>query len=221
MLPSPNSSPRRTFLQRLAGATAAVAAMGWSPAHAEVPNDTSRLFDDAFVGRIRGKYRQVFDGVTPADGDAVLFGLNFVDSTTSALSVPPAEVTSVVVLRHWAMPLALKDELWAKYKIGAAIKVTDPKTNAPAERNIFRDNILLHPGITYDSAVADRRVVMVACNMALTVLSDMLGKGIGVPADQAKAEWTAGLIPGAFVAPSGVYAVNRAQAAGCTYCYGG
>ena len=158
MLPSPSSSPRRTFLQRLAGASAALATMGWSSARAEVPNATTLAADDAFVGRIRGKYRQVFDGVTPADGDAVLFGLNFVDSTTSALNVPASEVTSVVVLRHWAMPLALKDELWAKYKVGEAIKVTDPKTNAPAVRNIFRDNILLHPGITYDSAVADRRV---------------------------------------------------------------
>lgn len=220
MQPAPNASPRRSFLQRLAAATAAITTTGWS-AVAAASGVPLALPDETWVGRIRGKYRQVFDGVTPADGNAVLFGLNFFDSTTSALGVGPTEVTPVVVLRHWAMPLALKDEIWSKYKIGEALKVMDPKTNAPATRNVFRDNILLRPGLTYDTVIADRRIVMVACNMALTVMSEMAGKSVGVGADQAKAEWTAGLLPGAFVAPSGVYAVNRAQQAGCTYCYGG
>ena len=224
MSPSPQPLPaRRSFLQRLAAGTAAFAAAGWpTTALAGTAAATGHAPpDDAWVAKIHGKYRQVFDGVTPADGSAVLFGLNFLDSTTQALGIGPNDITAVVVLRHWAMPLALKDDVWAKYKVGDAIKVQDAKTNAPATRNVFRDNILLRPGLTYDTVLADKRVVVVACNMALTVMAEMLGKGVGVPADQAKAEWSAGLLPGVFVAPSGVYAVNRAQQAGCTYCYGG
>jgi hypothetical protein len=215
-------TPRRSFLQRLAAGTAAFAA-GWPAVAHAATNAPAGVAapDDAWVAKIHGKYKQVFDGVNPSDGNAVLFGLNFLDSTTQALGIGPNDITAVIVLRHWAMPLALKDDVWAKYKIGEAIKVQDPKTSAPAARNVFRDNILLRPGLTYDTVLADKRVVVVACNMALTVLAEMLGKGVGIPADQAKAEWNAGLLPGVFVAPSGVYAVNRAQQAGCTYCYAG
>ena len=119
------------------------------------------------------------------------------------------------------MPLLVNDDIWAKYKIGAALKINDPKTNAPATRNIFYNDILLHPGMTYNTLIADQRIVMCACNVALTVLSSMTGAAIGVPAEKAKAEWMEGLFKGAYVVPSGVYAVHRAQMTGCTYCSAG
>ena len=73
----------------------------------------------------------------------------------------------------------------------------------------------------YEQVMADRGVIMTACNMALTVLSGMVAPKAGASADEAKKEWTANLLPGVHLAPSGVYAVNRAQEAGCTYCNGG
>jgi len=79
----------------------------------------------------------------------------------------------------------------------------------------------MRPGLTYEQAIANRGLVMVACNLALTVLSEMAGKKVGVAAEQAKKDWEAGLLKGVYLAPSGVYAVNRAQQAGCSYCYGG
>jgi hypothetical protein len=119
------------------------------------------------------------------------------------------------------MPLLVNDKVWAKYKVGEVLNVKDPKTNAPATRNMFRDNIPLYPGVTYEKLVTEHGVVLVACNMALTVISGMTAAKAGVTADQAKKEWTAGLLPGVSLAASGVYAVHRAQGAGCTYCYGG
>ena len=64
-------------------------------------------------------------------------------------------------------------------------------------------------------------MIFVACNMALTVFSGMAAPKAGVTADVAKKEWTANLLPGVHLSASGVYAVNRAQSAGCTYCYAG
>jgi intracellular sulfur oxidation DsrE/DsrF family protein len=127
-------------------------------------------------------------------------------------------MTAVVVLRHFAMPLALNDDIWAKYRIGALLNVTDPTTKVAAVRNVFRENVPLHPGLTYKELAADPRVVLTACNKALTVISMMAGQQIGVAPDVAKREFTQGLLPGFSLVASGVYAVHRAQQAGCTYC---
>ena len=66
-----------------------------------------------------------------------------------------------------------------------------------------------------------RGVVFGACNVALTVLSGMFAANAGVNADAAKKEWTAALIPGITLLPSGVWGVTRAQEHGCFYTTGG
>jgi hypothetical protein len=57
--------------------------------------------------------------------------------------------------------------------------------------------------------------------MALVFLSGMLAHNAGVSAEDAAKEWTANVIPGITLIPSGTWGVNRAQEAGCTYCAGG
>jgi intracellular sulfur oxidation DsrE/DsrF family protein len=44
---------------------------------------------------------------------------------------------------------------------------------------------------------------------------------MGLPPDQVRQEWIAGLVPGVQLVPSGIVAVNGAQARGCAYCYAG
>ena len=60
-----------------------------------------------------------------------------------------------------------------------------------------------------------------ACNLALHHLSKELASNAGVSADDAAKEWAANLVPGITLLPSGVWGLNRAQEAGCTYCTGG
>ena len=99
----------------------------------------------------------------------------------------------------------------------------DPGTKAPAERNPYfhpHEGELLLPGAAIEKLL-DRGVIFGVCNVALTVYSGMRADAIGVSKDAAKAEWLAGLIPGMTVVPAGVWAVNRAQERGCTYCYAG
>jgi hypothetical protein len=213
-------TPRRGFLGSVAVGAAGLMLSQMSTAHAELPG-SGAAFGDEWIGRIKGKYRQVFDCTTFNDGFGPAFPLNFIESTKEALKVSDSEITAVGVLRHFAMPILLTDAVWAKYPIGEMLGVKDPKTGAPAKRNIFRDNIPLYPGMTLEQEMSARGVILVACNMALTVISSMTAAKAGVAADQAKKEWTDGLIPGVNLAASGVYAVNRAQQAGCTYCYGG
>jgi hypothetical protein len=215
-------TPRRGFVKSVAAGAAALVAAKWSTARAETlpPPDARSSLKDDWVSRIKGQYRQVFDAAEVNSGFGVVYALNFLESTKEAHNVSDSDMTAVVSFRHFATPLALKDEIWEKYKIGAMppINVTDPQTKAPATRNIFHNNVMLYPGVTYESVIATRPVIVTACSMALTVLSSMAAETAGVSAEQAKAEWFAGLIPGVIAVPSGVYAVNRAQQAGCTFC---
>lgn len=219
--PSP-LTPRRGFLGGIVAGAAALVAGRVSAAHGEVLASLEPpTVGDEFLTKIKGTYKQVFDCVEPNDGWGPTFALNFIDSTEGAKKVTDKDVTAVAVMRHFAMPLTLNDAVWAKYKLGEMINVKDPKTNAPATRNIFWNNLVMRPNVTYEQVLATKPIVMVACNLALTVLSDMAGKKVGVATEQAKKDWEAGLLKGVYLAPSGVYAVNRAQQAGCTYCYGG
>jgi len=212
-------TPRRGFLGGIAGGAAALMVGRWSTASAEVLA-LSAPPSDAWIAKIKGKYRQVFDNTSPNEGWGAAFPLNFIDSTKEATKATDAEITAVSVFRHFAMPLLLNDAVWAKYHIGEMLNVKDPKTNAPATRNIFRDAVPLREGLTYEKEMASG-VIFVACNLALTVISGMAAPKAKVTADVAKKEFEAGLLPGSNLAASGVYAVNRAQQAQCTYCYGG
>ena len=221
MWPALEETPRRGFLTRMAAGAAALAVGNWSAASAEAPTlAASGPVGDEWLTRIKGKHKQYFD-VTSPHPFGLAFGLNYLDSGKDALKLTDKDFTAVVGFRHFSMPLALNDAMWSKYKIGELIDVKDAKTGAPATRNIFRDNVPMRPGLTYEQAMTQRGLVVVACNMALTVLSGMAAPKAGTTADKAKAEWSANLLPGVYLAPSGVYAVNRSQEAGCTYCYGG
>jgi hypothetical protein len=211
---------RRSFLGSVAAGAGALLVGRWSSANAEIAPLAEPPSDD-WIAKIKGKYRQVFDNTTANEGFGGAFPLNFINSTKDALKVTDKDISVVAVFRHFAFPLMLNDATWAKYHIGELINVKDPKTNAPATKNIFRDNIPLYPGVTYEKLITEHGVILVACNLALTVISGMAAPKAGVTPDQAKKDFNAGLIPGVALAASGVYAVNRAQTAGCTYCYGG
>lgn len=212
-------TPRRGFVGAVVAGAAALIAGRWSTAAAATAPSLPAANPAAdWTKRIRGKHRQVFDATEPNNGFAAVYALNFIETSKQANHLTDADHTAVVSYRHFAMPLTLNDATWAKYKIGEIIHVNDPKTNAPATRNIFRDNVTFYPGLTYESIMANRGVIMTACNLALTVLSGFGAEKAGVSKEQAKADWMAGLLPGVVLLPSGVYAVNRAQEAGCTFC---
>jgi intracellular sulfur oxidation DsrE/DsrF family protein len=230
---TPQPSDRRKFLTKLASGSAAVAAGGIavnfmsSTAQAEVfapiTPSASGAESDEWLDKITGKHRQFFDGVTVNDGFSLGFALNFLNSNNEASKIPDSALTAVVGLRHFAAPLAFSDVIWAKYKVGEFLKLADPGTKQPLARNMyFRAHAgeLMLPDMSIDKLQA-RGVLFTVCNVALTVLSSLTAQSAGVTPEVAKQEWTAGLIPGMYIVPSGVWAVNRAQEKGCTYCAAG
>ena len=152
-----------------------------------------------------------------------MFALTYLNSMNEAYKLNAGEANAIIIARHFGVPLALKDEVWAKYHLGEMVKVNDPVTKKPSARNLFfnaKEGDMMMTDGSAEKLIA-RGVVIGVCNVAITVLSEELGKAIGVKKEDAYAEWKAGVIPGAFIVPSGVLAVGRAQEHGCTYCFGG
>jgi hypothetical protein len=215
------SSGRRAFLGQLATAATTAATLGAAAMpraiEASVPNDTQGD-PERWLDGLKGKHRQVFDGYAPNDGFPLAFPATFL-----ATQGPNPDAGAVVVLRHYAFPLALDHSVWAKYKIGEAFNIIDPATKAVALRNPYlkpKAGLLLTDEMAIDRLLA-RGVIFGACGVALKVISGRLAGNAGVSADAALKEWTAAVIPGIAILPSGVWAVNRAQEKGCTYCSGG
>lgn len=226
------SADRREFLEHVTLGAVALAsaslatAVPLRSAHAGlvtplIANAGAAPFSDAWLSKITGKHKQFFDAVETNEGFALVFAMAFLNLNHDTYNLTDKDLTAVVGFRHFAMPMALPDALWAKYKIGEAFKVNDPVTKAPAVRNPFMhaDGVPF-PGAAIPTLVG-RGVIFTVCNVALTVISGKLAANAGVTADAAKKEWTDALGPGMNLVPVGVMAVNLAQEHGCTYCYGG
>ena len=168
-------------------------------------------------GKLKTRHRQVVDAYEVNSGFPLAFAYTFL------LTNPHDAGTAVVVLRHTAFPIALKNAMWEKYKIGEAFKIIDPETKAPAVKNPFfqpKPGVLPIDDIAVDRLLA-KGTIFGGCNVALVFLSKMVAGNAGVSADEAAKEWAANVIPGITIIPSGTWGVNRAQEGGCTYCAGG
>jgi len=207
-------APRRGFFARMAGMMA-LGLAGSVPGAVRAEPAASPDDGPDWPGQLKGRHRQVVDGYEINGGMPLVFVHTFLATNKSA--------SGVLILRYKALPLALRDEMWAKYKIGESFKIIDPETKAPAVKNPY---FKPKPGVmNVDDAalgrLVERGTVVGACNIALHGLSKRLAPNAGVTADEAAKEWAANVVPGATVIPSGTWGVNRAQEAGCTYCTGG
>jgi len=220
------SSDRRGFLSSVAATAAALGVGQLATAQAADPpsaaNNAATEFE-RWLNGIKGKHRQVYDAPEPNNGMVLVYSLAYLLTAPQAYGVPESEVGVVVVLRHFAIPIAFNDETWAKYKLGEVFNVNDPATKAPATRNPFayiKPGDLPFPDAALEKLVA-RNVKFGVCNLALTVFSGMVAQKTGMKPEDVKKDWIAGMFPGLQVVPSGVVAINGAQARGCSYCFAG
>jgi hypothetical protein len=130
-----------------------------------------------------------------------------------------SDISVVLVIRHEAIPMAVDDELWDRYEFGRDAKVKDPKTKKWTRRNPFWKAAPGDPNgaeLTLD-ALRERGVILIGCGFAASYLASKIAARTKAPMADAMAEVRAHLIPGLELAPSGIFAVTRAQEAGCAY----
>jgi hypothetical protein len=215
---------RRDFLGMAAmtAATAAAAGLGSIVPVADAAAATGARTDFTdWLDSIPGKYRQVYDMPQLNAGMGLIWSWVFRVTAAQGYRVSESDLGVVVILRHDAIPLALADSAWAKYRLGEVFKIQDPKTGKPALRNAFYEDPV--DGVP-DAAIRkliDAGVKIAGCNMAITHYSGGVAKSMGLQHEDVKKEWTEAVLPGIQIVPSGVLACNGAVSRDCVYVYAG
>jgi len=224
------NNPRRQFLGTV---VSGVAAFGLSsvisPLAAHAGNDFANDSGDPdeWFKQIKGKHRIVFD--VPQANEIFPFAWPRIFlATNAATGTAEKDCSVVVVLRHTAIPYAMEDRLWAKYNFGEVFKINDPKTKKPSTRNPFwkpNQGDFKVPGLGAVpigiNELQDSGVLFCACNMAIIVYSAAIAEAMKLDAEEVKKDWLSGMLPGIEVMPAGIWAINRAQEKGCSYCFAG
>ena len=214
-----STTARRGFLGRIAAGAAALGLSSGVPSTlgAETVTASKDPMLDAWLGKIKGKHKMVFDVTEPNNGFGVIWPRIYMNTMNA--TYPGESVTPVIILRHAGIPLGMTDALWAKYPLGETFSIKEG--DAPAKKNVYANitNLPL-PGLGTANLLKDG-VLVGLCDVALTVYSAGVAEKMGMAADAVKKEWVAGLLPGVQVVPSGVFGVARTQELGCAYCFAG
>jgi hypothetical protein len=198
---------------------------------------TPPAWDLSWVDRLTASHRQVFDAPELVDGVVLHQASAWLQGYADVYSAKDGDANAVLVIRHFAVPMVMNDATWDRYDLGnvmaqfAADKqpVKDPASGQPARRNPYL-NANNKPGDRYTSmyiwpnggldTLMTRGATVLACNMALAYMAtNVMAKKDGTTPDAALASLKQNLLPGVIVMPSGIFAVSRAQEAGCRYIY--
>jgi hypothetical protein len=225
-----NASPdRREFLGHLAAsaivlAGSACAAPMNAAQTAATPSGSAPTgkWDDSWFGRLTAKHKAVFDS-PKIDQDGILAPLHasrYIAGMIDALGVKLNEVQTVVVIRHTAIPFAFNDAMWEKYPIGETYKVKSgdgwatrnslagPRSNRTPATDRPQSNL---------SWLAANGHIMLGCDLATQGLAQAVAEKAKLPMQTVLDDLRKNTVPGMYLQPNGVYAVHRAQEAGCTF----
>jgi hypothetical protein len=223
-------SSRREFVTkagRLASAVSltsllAPAAAFAAPASPSPVETAAGEWDLSWVTRLAtATDRAVFDwpGLgDPADPIVLELAERYLDNCQAAYASQQHETRVVLNIRTQAIPAALNDSTWERYALGAEYKVNDPVTGKLAVRNPFwhraPDPL---PGVALPT-VADllgRGAIVLVCDFALEHLAKRLAEKTSRQSAEVHQELRNGFVPGAFLVPSGIFGMAKAQNAGC------
>jgi hypothetical protein len=243
--PSEPSTPRREFLGQIA--VSALALAGTACASATVSSQTAaapaatpgqprvrpqipQTWDDSWSARLTAaKHKAVFDMPQLQDAEALDHAALWLDGLRTALGAAPGDAQAAIIIRHAGVVAAFNDAMWSKYEIGKVRKFKDDSTGTWAVRNPFaspaparpgappaRSSRPDRPGDTLDW-FAQYGHPLLACNVATLGMSSILAKKVNGQINAIYDELKANLIPGVILQPSGIYALHRAQEAGCSF----
>ena len=226
---------RRGFLGTMAGA---VAVAGLPIAGARLAAAEVAGADD-WIKEVKGTHRCLFDFPQHKNAMPLLHILNYINTYNTAYKTGPGQVGAVGTLYsagpQASIPLAFNDAIWAKYELGAYLKLKDAN-GAFYTRNVFnkptqKDLHLLMAAIESPNipALADAvpalgieslqkmgaKFILCANALGIWVLElEARGKGKAADIDQ---ELRANLLPGVTIVPAMVIAIEKAQEAGIKY----
>jgi len=185
-------------------------------------------WDDSWFAKLTAKHKAVFDSPAIDDGLAVSHASGYIRGMRDALGAGLDDVQIVLVMRHAGVPMVLNDAMWAKYEIGKERKIKDYSNDKWATRNPFFAQAPSASGTPRPAASSDRPQstlswlgshghILLGCDLATRGFASTTAEKTKGSFAAVYEEFKANLVPGVILQPTGVYAVHRAQEAGCTF----
>lgn len=202
---------RRSFFPALAslGAAAVAIVSGGRAASAATSSDAGRprtdTWDDSWTERLSHPQRAVMDVASIDSGLGVAQTGYYLESVKEVFD---SDTQAVLVIRHTAIPMIVAPAIWEKYDVGTTEKITGRNEAEFVKTNIFAKRI---------AALQERGVIVLGCDLALQGFGYKVARQAKAEVADVDKELRANLLPGVILQPTGVYAVHRAQRAGCTY----
>lgn len=168
-------------------------------------------------------YRAVIDANVLEDGYALDLANGLLHDFRDTHGAGDEQVKIVIVARRGGTPLVLGDALWERFPLGEETKQNDRTTNAPFRRNPFyrpRAGASPESAATKLESLQKRGVIVLVCSIAANNWARSLAEKTKRDFDEVRKEVFANLVPGTIVMPSGVFAIMRAQNAGCAFMRG-
>jgi hypothetical protein len=220
------TSNRRQFIERIAGGTAAFAALPLaSPASpdefASAATPTQQAWDMSWVQRVTGAHKAVYDVPEVESGYGVWRASVWMEQYKQVMGTADRDLRTVLILRHNAIVLAMTQPFWDEYGLGKAKSVTHPLTTQPTDRNpalLGEADGVPSPYSTFAlPAFMARGGIVLACNLAFADCVNLVKGRHGLGDEAARTRALQSLVPGVIMQPSGVFAAVRAQEAGASY----
>lgn len=206
---------RRDFLGLLGAGAIVPALPAPFPDTGSLP-PVSDKWDMSWVDRVTGPHKAVIDAPEVSEGGALFRSVMLREQYREVYGTFPDQFSSVLVLRHNAIDLAMDHEHWRRFKLGEHHQLKDRDGNFIERNPIGPPAADARPGaIRYSlpGFIADGGIVL-ACDLAFNFVAAKY-RSEGVSREQARADALTHLIPGVILQPSGFFAVVRAQQAGC------
>lgn len=191
---------RRDFLGALIGASL----LGRTEA-LRSPTLPDSPWDLSWTARLKGDHRGVFDWSQP-DGSAALWRAKmWKEQVTETFGVTAENVSTVLVIRHSAIPMIMGDDFWTVTDVGKKRKLKD-ETGKTATLNPHRKGI--------EEFIAQGGIVL-ACGFAFMAMVFTEAQRQGKKTEEVRPEVLKQMIPGVVLQPSGFFALIEAQRNGC------
>lgn len=223
---------RRKFLGELAAGAVALGMTGSVTkafgSEANLKSDVQP--SDKWLTAVTGRHREIFDMPNHDNGWGLLHVRNYLNTLRDTYHVTHPDATAVVTIYGMGTMLAFNDDMWKKYNLGAASKVND-SSNAPATGNVFykapgganslsvSGTPIPVPGDASISELQQRGAVFILCNNAYNVWMGLLAGGDATKAATLRKEFDANILPGVYLVPAMVVAIDQAQKHGCSYIH--
>ena len=185
---------------------------------------TQSTWDTSWIEKLAtAQYRVVFNASDISEGAALDYASTFFDHFHEVHGTRDQQTRPVIVFRRGGTPMAFNDRIWERYAIGEDVKIDDPATRARAKRNVFwraREGASPQSVATKLESLQQRGLISLVCNIAMSNWARGLAERARRNVDEVREDVRTNLVPGAILVPSGIYALIRAQNAGCAYMPG-